>query len=1021
MSSRSRRSRSPRFKRRQSVVREQIDVEGRPPDSTGMSSTPSKFDQLLELIKAQNGLISEQSKASNAQNEEIKAELRAQLHTMNKHTTMLQALETDATKDDKAYEGRALGDAQTWNALDKESLAKVKVMVEEWREVMQISLVFIALFLTVVTAFICPVIQTFMTPSESSPAKMPPPSVPTQLVALFYYLALITSISNSILCVLGMQWGARLIATPLGNTNLERALARQRRMLTGETKMRSLMGVLVWTILLSIGFFVLGFLIQLWELAFSFAGPAPILIVGGALATGLTLVILGIIMVTTIHAALSDNSPFESPLSNAMKPLLQWIRRRVRHQGHDQSEDEKKKDESSEGGSPKGAEDVGALVRWKEDDGTNISALKTYAQLVLNTNDAELLERAVPSFEFGQGYLAGNSLLPLFRAVRERFLATDTSFRVKETVHKQLTYLKDWDGWKDPGGFRYWREDLKANDFTRWCQTQCLDMINSSRGVRRDFFHPLALLTSLEEDNRDLRDYTFHSVEECIARILCTFDSDRELGNREEIFDSAVWTCVSLFLDGKTDDLTSILSFVDRASVVQSLIRNPHYRWFGVRDVATFITKGKEVEVLDELYNFFSDLPEMSVAHDAYPLLVCEFLEDIIYQSPSVVTPPPSLDLAPVLDLVQHNALFRRYSQTLTYYLNRGALHSLSDLRAASKLWEYCRDVHSEHENSDEVVAFYENHDCCFIPLPPPSGDECDNLARNICALIAPPKVNIFVVKAFKRPILELLNLDNDQTNTVVTQILSEVPRSDFVDLLIWKSHLPWALIQDLVLSTARDHEVEILTDMPNAALLNSPNQAMSVFLDFLGGLVPSLPFDFDVPRSFDLSQVIYHLSRYQRKRQTWRKHADTIIAYLDRGAFEQISRNYLVDAANFFQLCMSESQKMKEWEDEERTSEYTRDRAISYREKLKARATRDLDLARDLRPYFPEGFEQPSSAIPIPDEPSLSVSKAAWNFPFRNLRNAFGKAPRSTVLLNDGPDIELGRTAGSSPHEDGP
>ncbi|KZT31070.1 hypothetical protein SISSUDRAFT_1068148 [Sistotremastrum suecicum HHB10207 ss-3] len=283
MSSRSRRSRSPRFKRRKSIVTETASLEDRPPDT--ISSSPSKFDQLLELVKTLNGLVSEQSRALNVQKEEITAELRAQLQTMNKHSTMLQALETDATKDDKAYEGRKLDDAQTWNALDKETLAKIKVMVEEWREVMQISLVFIALFLTVVTAFISPVIQLFTTPPDSSSAKPPLPTVPTQLVALFYYLALITSISNSVLCVLGMQWGARLIATPLGKTNLERALARERRMLSAEGKMRSLMGVLVWTLLISIGFFVLGFLIQLWDLTFSFAGSAPILIIGGAFAT----------------------------------------------------------------------------------------------------------------------------------------------------------------------------------------------------------------------------------------------------------------------------------------------------------------------------------------------------------------------------------------------------------------------------------------------------------------------------------------------------------------------------------------------------------------------------------------------------------------------------------------------------------------------------------------------------------------------------------------------------------------
>ncbi|KZS89637.1 hypothetical protein SISNIDRAFT_469156 [Sistotremastrum niveocremeum HHB9708] len=257
-SSRIRRSRSLRSKRRQSIATEPAAVEDRPPDPIFSSTFSSKLDQLLKLITRQDFLTSEQSRVLKAQNEDIKAELRAQLHTMNKHTAMLQTLETDATKgmnqlyiwgvadaqiDDKAYEGRKLGDAQTRNTPDQETLAKIKVMIEEWREVMHISLIFLpesflngvidCSVLTVVTAFISSVIQMFMTPPDSSSTRSRLPTVPTLLMALFYYLALITNISNSVLCVLGRQWSARLLATPFksGKTILERALARERRML----------------------------------------------------------------------------------------------------------------------------------------------------------------------------------------------------------------------------------------------------------------------------------------------------------------------------------------------------------------------------------------------------------------------------------------------------------------------------------------------------------------------------------------------------------------------------------------------------------------------------------------------------------------------------------------------------------------------------------------------------------------------------------------------------------------------
>ncbi|KZT34450.1 hypothetical protein SISSUDRAFT_1065321 [Sistotremastrum suecicum HHB10207 ss-3] len=1015
MSLRSRRSRSPRFKRRKSTVVESTGMEDRPPDP--ISSSPSKFDQLLELINWQNYLISKQSRALYAQNEGIQAELRAQLHTMNKQTTMLQALETDATKDDKAYEGRKLGDAQTWNALDKETLAKIKVMVEEWREVMQISLVFIALFLTVVTAFISPVIQIFTTPPDSSSgSKAPLPTVPTQLVALFYYLALITSISNSVLCVLGMQWGARLIATPLGKTNLERALARERRMLSAEGKMRYLMGVLVWTLLISIGFFVLGFLIQLWELTFSFAGSAPILIVGGVLVTGLSLVILGIISVTTLHAALTDNSPFESPLSNAMKPLLRWIRRRVQKQGHRQTEGHM---DMSRRGEPKGTtdtQDVGALIRWKKDDAPDMLALKTYAKLVLSTNDVEVLERAVPSFEFGEWYAARHSLLPVFDALRERFLATDTSFRVKETVHKQLVYMKDWEGWKDRGE---WRKDLKANELTRWCQDQCCELIDSSSGSRRDFFPPFALFASLEEDNDDLRQLASYSNEECVARILCTFDSDEELGDRKAIFRRAVMACDRLVSDGRTDDVTAILSYVHRGSVLRSLIRNPDLWWFRIRELATFIVKANEFEILYEMSDFFSNLPEMSlVSDDDDPLLVCEFLEDIIRNSPSNFATPHSLDLSPVLDFVDQNSLFKRYSKTLIYYLDQGGLDNLSDLQPALKLWENCRDVHNDVGTADEVVTFYENYHYCFISLPPLSSNECDDLAHNICALMTIPTDDL-PNKNFKRPILELSDLDDQQKQAVVTSILSKAQRSDFVTLLIKKSHLPWNRVQDLVLSAAKDHELEILSAMSDSRAFDDLGNHVAAMLNFLGCLIPSLPSDVCVPSSFDLSSVVLNITRRKRDRQAWRKHSDTIIFYLDHGAFDQIRSNYLDDAAHLFNICTVDSQKMKKWKDEERTSEHTRQRAMFYREKLKARAAQDPDsaLAAILRPYFPEGFDQPPPVVT--DEPQLSQKQAAPTSRFQKWRNTFRNAPPSTTLLDNGSDIELGTTGGLDVDED--
>lgn len=84
-----------------------------------------------------------------------------QSQLLKDHSKMLEALEKDATRgltaiftetmiaddkvvDDKAYEGRGLKDESTWGALDKEALAKIRVLVDGWKDLMNVSLIFVS-------------------------------------------------------------------------------------------------------------------------------------------------------------------------------------------------------------------------------------------------------------------------------------------------------------------------------------------------------------------------------------------------------------------------------------------------------------------------------------------------------------------------------------------------------------------------------------------------------------------------------------------------------------------------------------------------------------------------------------------------------------------------------------------------------------------------------------------------------------------------------------------------------------
>lgn len=553
------------------------------------------------------------------------------------------------------------------------------------------------------------------------------------------------------MCVLGMQWAGRLLAVPLGKTNFERTLNRERRKVLAERRLVPLMSLLFWTLLLSIGFFVVGFLLQFWALAFSFRSQAPILIIGAVLSTALAVVILGIILATTYHAAVHDNSPFESALSSAMRSMLQLINnaRRGREGG---GKDEKRTwksrtinglttilqhflgrllrrsapaltskkilatQDAQDKNKDREEDPTAVLLREEAGDKENVQALKAYARLVMSTNDTEVLERVVPSFAFNEWCIAGDQFFPVFVAVRERFLATDTSFRVKETVQKQLIYCNGWKGWRDEWGWR-WRDDMSANEMTRWCKDQCEELMDGSCGSHREFFPSWVFFTSFEEDNEDLRsDFSFpESYEECVARVLCSFDQNRKVGDRSDIFRSAVNDCKSLLRDGKSEDVTLILSD-NRTSFVKSVVRNPRLGWEFFKDLAKLITAGNEVAILDEIAEFLSNLPKMRTVGIRSELLVIEFLASLIPSLPVDFIVPPTLDLSSTLTLLNKHHLkkffnWMRYSDTLMYYLDHGGFETLSTMRAAHEFLQYCIDqspcIHSASEATCIRARFY--------------------------------------------------------------------------------------------------------------------------------------------------------------------------------------------------------------------------------------------------------------------------------------------------------------------------
>ncbi|KZT31793.1 hypothetical protein SISSUDRAFT_1067462, partial [Sistotremastrum suecicum HHB10207 ss-3] len=126
------------------------------------------FHRLLNLIAEQTAAIKEQGA------------------TLSSHSDKLDTLVKDAMKDEQPYdeEPNPLESEQMWSAVYEVATTKMKEEADEWKGLMDVSLVFIAIFLAVLTAFLVPAAQNLLPPPSStstgSNATSSPPPLPPQ-------------------------------------------------------------------------------------------------------------------------------------------------------------------------------------------------------------------------------------------------------------------------------------------------------------------------------------------------------------------------------------------------------------------------------------------------------------------------------------------------------------------------------------------------------------------------------------------------------------------------------------------------------------------------------------------------------------------------------------------------------------------------------------------------------------------------------------------------------------------------
>ncbi|KZT33844.1 hypothetical protein SISSUDRAFT_1065816 [Sistotremastrum suecicum HHB10207 ss-3] len=732
--------------------------------------------------------------------------------TLVDHGTKFDVLIRDALKNDQPYDEKALDDESTCLALYDMVVAKTKEKAEEWNGTIDVTLIFIALFSAVLTAFLVPATQALLPSSnDSSPSSntnstsdpnsnstqtLPPlPARSDEIVCALYYLSLITAIVIAVLCALGRQWVRKLSIRPDVATWKSRTIWHVERMRRAERWIKALMEVLYWLLLASIGLFMTGLLFQLRNLATSFEGKATILLatweVGVVLAGGIAATMIG----TTYHAVRYEASVFEGLVSRAIVGDINVGLAKGLKSGYGQMRKSISRGWGKIGGVVlmdrlKGRwEMIGELVGFKREEGraadesidkswrrrarkslrkafdwmkicrikvnrnSKDELMNAYLELIADASDPILLERAAASFRYRDWVQHGDGSIDQLSKVLSRLMATDTSFRVRETVNAQISRFSAWiperrelmkekrkdrsdqDRWAREGD-RFWmarskerEEEARREQEEQPRAIQLTEFLISQRKdqVSRGF-------TPTWENCTDVLDLLSLPFDKFIAKCLCINNHNIDLGDHQQIFLYSVDHCIDLLLDAKKpDDVTRILSHLDLFSAVRSFVLANSYYPFYDR-VLKLIIGDRTTEVLRFLNEFLSTPREWSDVDSGGASAV--FL--IAAGSPSHF--PSDLYVSPIIaHLGRHPSWWnwREASDALIAYLVQCDISTLSDPAGIHHFLQQC--VHLElrpppftypdeirraiQETREAALTLVHRHEAFFapftIPLPP--------------------------------------------------------------------------------------------------------------------------------------------------------------------------------------------------------------------------------------------------------------------------------------------------------------
>ncbi|KZS98244.1 hypothetical protein SISNIDRAFT_462259 [Sistotremastrum niveocremeum HHB9708] len=678
----------------------------------------------------------------------IDARLKEQSESLKTHSACLEALKSDAMKDELPASGRDWQDQVAWRAMFQSVMSRTKEQVEIWKGGMDATLIFIALFLTVVTAFVIPATQnlsgnpaavnitvTVVSPTNvtiSSPHALPSspatplPSLTDQFVCFLFYTSLIISILTALLCVYGRRWTGRLTSVPKCKTFLEKTMRHMEMKKMADRWVEPLLTLSHSSLIASIILFLAGLLFQLWSLSLAFDVIAPILVTMCSLQTALSLTVCFFIAATVWHAVVYMNSPFQSPFSTFLQTVAkQWLRIRI---------SDKLKQVTL---TLKEWTDTPDQQTWEQVQSVHLDAKSTYTQLVMDTSDPDLLALSAPALsDIGSwewSWVDGRTedwsrYRDLFDSVLEatiRLLDSDTSDKTKLTVMGQMHNLGDtrWrfvtaqdEGYQD----KMQKQFRRLLDVTRdlYCDAYFAKAEHRKYYFVGQYFLVDSLNDTLEDEYRET--YPVYEYEEVLLRTLAegfeVFSSESANGSPFcSLFNDACGE-LELLSDTNKAKLDEVLSIMDRASVVKSLLLCPNGSCKQAKLLLKLIIRDKQSEIWNdpEIIDILSELPAACRRNDHGEILVLEYISMMYRHFGPEIYIPEALDLSSILTLActeySNMKCPDRYSRALVGLVAQSPPVQFNDRNVVRRFLELCASHKKARESTVHLAEQYLAH-----------------------------------------------------------------------------------------------------------------------------------------------------------------------------------------------------------------------------------------------------------------------------------------------------------------------